>query len=145
MTDAERLERADAIAVQAHAGQVDKAGMPYIAHPRRVSAAVTGATEKIVALLHDVVEDGPGWTLERLRAEGFPEEVVAAVDALTHREGEDYFDAIRRAGANTVARAVKLADLADNSDRSRLTAIGERDETRLAKYARATVLLTAAG
>jgi len=144
MTDAEMLERANAIAAEAHAGQVDKAGAPYIAHPRRVSAAVGGAAAKVVALLHDVVEDGPGWTLERLRAEGFPDEVVAAVDALTHRQGEDYFGAIGRAGANPLARAVKLADLADNSDRTRLATIGERDEARLAKYAQATAMLTVA-
>lgn len=139
--EAELIERADRIAEAAHAGQVDKAGAPYITHPRRVAAALNDATETIVALLHDVVEDGPGWTLERLRAEGFPAEVVAAVDALTHRENEDYFDAVRRAGADPIARIVKLADLADNSDRTRLRTIGERDERRLAKYAKATAIL----
>ncbi|WP_200939472.1 GTP pyrophosphokinase [Aureimonas sp. Leaf454] len=141
MTAAEMLVRADEIAASAHDGQVDKAGAPYISHPRRVSAAVDGEIAKVVALLHDVVEDGPDWSLERLRSEGFPVEVVDAVDALTHREGEDYFESVRRAGADPIARQVKLADLADNSDRTRLTSIGEADERRLAKYAEATAML----
>ncbi|GGE20007.1 hypothetical protein GCM10011390_44090 [Aureimonas endophytica] len=141
MSNEGMLERADRIADKAHAGQVDKAGAPYISHPRRVSESVHGTAEKVVALLHDVVEDGPGWTLDRLREEGFPDAVVQAVDALTHREGEDYFDAIRRAGANPLARTVKLADLADNSDRTRLRTIGEKEEARLAKYAKATAML----
>lgn len=145
MGDKNLLARADSIAEEAHAGQVDKAGAPYVTHPRRVAASVAGTTAKVVALLHDVVEDGPGWTLERLKAEGFSDEVVAAVDALTHRDGEDYFDAVRRAGANPIAREVKLADLADNSDRTRLKSIGEREERRLEKYARATALLKALG
>ncbi|WP_279479688.1 HD domain-containing protein [Aureimonas sp. SK2] len=145
MTDDEMIERADRIAAEAHAGQIDKAGAPYISHPRRVSATVNGTTAKVVALLHDVVEDGPGWTLDRLKVEGFPDEVVAAVDALTHREGEDYFDAVRRAGAHPIARIVKLADLSDNSDRTRLGEIGEREEKRLEKYARATAMLTDGG
>ncbi len=141
MPDNEPIARADRIAAQAHAGQIDKAGAAYVTHPRRVAAAVDGTVAKVVALLHDVVEAGPGWTLDRLREEGFSDEVVAAVDALTHREGEDYFDAVRRAGANPVARTVKLADLADNSDRTRLNEIGAREEERLTKYARATAML----
>lgn len=141
MTGTGLLERADRIAEEAHAGQVDKAGEAYVTHPRRVSAAVERKTEKIVALLHDVVEDSPDWTLDRLRTEGFGEDVIDAVDALTHREDEDYFDAIRRAGANPISRRVKLADLTDNSDRTRLKAIGEKEERRLAKYAKAIAML----
>lgn len=135
------LQRADEIAAEAHAGQVDKGGAPYVEHPRRVSAAVSTTPEKIVALLHDVVEDCPAWTLDRLRAEGFGEDIVEAVDAMTKRRGEDYFAAILRARANTIARQVKLADLADNSNRSRLATVGEREERRLEKYARATLML----
>lgn len=134
------IERALEIATEAHAGQTDKAGAPYLSHPLRVSAAVEGSDEKIVAILHDVVEDSD-WTLERLRTEGFSAAVVAAVDALTHREGEDYFDAIRRAKANPIARQVKLADLDDNSDRTRLNALTAKDEARLAKYEEAKRLL----
>ncbi|WP_244487649.1 MULTISPECIES: HD domain-containing protein [unclassified Aureimonas] len=135
------LTRADEIAAEAHAGQVDKGGAPYIDHPRRVAAAVEDAPAKIVALLHDVVEDCSAWTLDRLRAEGFGEDIIEAVDAMTKRRGEDYFSAILRARANTIARQVKLADLADNSDRTRLTHVSEADERRLDKYARATLML----
>lgn len=135
------LERALEIAREAHAGQVDKAGADYVSHPMRVSASVDSDEAKIVGLLHDVVEDGPGWTLERLRQEGFSEAVVEAVDALTHRKGESYFATVERAKANPLARQVKLADLADNSDRTRLAVISDRDEFRLAKYAEARRLL----
>ena len=134
------IERARAIAESAHAGQVDKAGADYITHPLRVCDSVTGEEARIVALLHDVVEDSD-WTLEGLREEGFSDAVVAAVDALTHREDEDYFDAVRRARDNELARAVKLADLADNSDRTRLGAVTEDDERRLRKYAEARAII----
>ncbi|MEO9786540.1 MAG: HD domain-containing protein [Aurantimonas coralicida] len=134
------IERARAIAVSAHAGQVDKAGADYITHPLRVCDAVTGEEAKIVALLHDVVEDSD-WTLEGLRQEGFSDAVVDAVDALTHREDEDYFDAVRRARDNDLARIVKLADLADNSDRTRLGTVTEDDERRLRKYAEARAII----
>lgn len=134
------IEKAAAIAMQAHADQVDKGGAPYVTHPSRVALAVDGGEAKIVALLHDVVEDSE-WTLDRLRNAGFSASVVQAVDALTHRPGEDYFDAVRRAKADPIARVVKLADLADNSDRTRLGEITEEDERRLAKYARAREML----
>jgi (p)ppGpp synthase/HD superfamily hydrolase len=134
------IERAAAIAEQAHADQVDKGGAPYITHPTPVALAVEGDEAKMVALLHDVVEDSE-WTLNQLRDEGFSEAVVEAVDALTHKGREDYFDAVRRAKANPLARIVKLADLADNSDRTRLGAITEHDERRLEKYARARDML----
>jgi (p)ppGpp synthase/HD superfamily hydrolase len=134
------IERAAAIAKQAHADQVDKGGAPYITHPIRVALAVDGEEAKIVALLHDVVEDSE-WTLDQLSAAGFSEVVVKAVDALTHKDREDYFDAVRRAKANPLAKVVKLADLADNSDRTRLGEIDEQDERRLEKYARARDLL----
>ena len=122
------IERARAIAESAHAGQVDKAGADYITQAR------------IVALLHDVGEDSD-WTLEGLRQEGFSDAVVNAVDALTHREDEDYFDAVRRARDNDLARTVKLADLADNSDRTRLGMVTEDDERRLRKYAEARAII----
>ena len=134
------IERARAIAESAHAGQVDKAGADYITHPLRVCDAVIGEDAKIVAVLHDVVEDSD-WTLEGLREEGFSDAVVDAVDALTHRADEDYFDAIRRARDNDLARAVKLADLADNSDRTRLGMVTEDDERRLRKYAEARAII----
>jgi (p)ppGpp synthase/HD superfamily hydrolase len=111
------LARAIAVAATAHADQLDKAGNPYVLHPIRVMQRVTGhgLMAQIVAILHDVVEDT--WvTLELLRQMGFPESVILAVDAVTRREGEKYFDYIERAAANPVGAIVKLADLADNSD-----------------------------
>ena len=108
------LHKAAKLAEQAHRGQTDKTGRPYIEHVRRVADAVETLDEKTVAYLHDVVEKGEGWTLDRLEAAGFGFPVVAAVDALTRRldEGERRF--ISRAAANPLARPVKVADLKDN-------------------------------
>lgn len=135
------LERAIAIATDAHAGQQDKAGAPYITHPLRVSRGLTGEA-KIVAVLHDILEDTP-WTLEQLRAEGFGPAVLSGVDALTRRPGEDYFDLVKRAAADPIGRVVKRADLADNMDVSRLGEMTETDETRLKKYRSALAILDA--
>lgn len=134
------LERAIAIAVQAHSGAVDKGGHPYILHPLRVMLSVTTEEERIAAVLHDVVEDSD-WTLEQLRREGFSEVVLQALDALTRRKDEEYMDFVRRAGANSVARRVKLADLADNMDVSRLPEPTEKDRARIEKYQEAVALL----
>src|SRR5688572_11029433 len=109
------LEKAISIAVEAHRGQLDKSGAPYILHPLSVMARVDGETEKIVAVLHDVVED-TSWTPDALRREGFSDEVLQALDGVTKREGETYEDFVKRAGSNPVARRVKLADLEDNMD-----------------------------
>ena len=128
------LERAIAIAAEAHAGQVDKAGAPYILHPLRVMLACQTDEERIVGVLHDVCEDCPGWDFARLRAEGFSEQVIAGLDAVTKREGEDYPAFVRRAAADPIGRAVKRADLADNSDLSRIAAPSERDHARLERY-----------
>jgi (p)ppGpp synthase/HD superfamily hydrolase len=108
-----QLDRAIEIALEAHAGQTDKTGEPYYLHSNRVAAAVSSVEEKIVAYLHDVVEKG-GWSLERLKAEGFTDAVVAAVEALTKREDESDETFVRRAAANRLARTVKEADLTDN-------------------------------
>ena len=82
------LERAIVIAAEAHAGVSDKGGAPYILHPLRMMMTLTSTEERIVAVLHDVCEDCPGWTFERLRGEGFSEEILAALDSVTKREGE---------------------------------------------------------
>ena len=136
------LERAIALAARAHEGQVDKSGAPYILHPLRMMLRLAGTEERIVAVLHDVVEDC-GVSFEQLRAEGFSEEVVAAVDAVTRRETETYEEFVLRAGANAVGRRVKLADLEDNSDLSRIAQPTARDFERLAKYQRAIAVLAA--
>ena len=130
------VERAIALAAIAHEGQVDKAGAPYILHVLRVMLRLTTPEERMAAALHDVVEDC-GWTLDRLRAEGFPEEVIAGIDAVTRRDSESYEEFVLRAKAHPIGRRVKLADLEDNSDVTRLSEITERDQARLDKYRRA--------
>lgn len=127
------LERAIAIAAAAHAGQVDKGGESYILHPLRVMLRMHSASERIVAVLHDVVEDSEV-TLELLEAEGFSQEILSAVDALTKRRGESRSNAARRAKHDPIARAVKLADNAENMDLSRIAAPTEHDYARLEQY-----------
>jgi (p)ppGpp synthase/HD superfamily hydrolase len=127
------LERAIAIAAEAHAGQLDKAGQPYILHPLRVMLRMTSVEERIVAVLHDVVEDTEV-TLEVPRAEGFLPEIISAVDALTKRQGESRVDAAYRAKQDPIARLVKLADNAENMDLSRIAEPKERDFARLEEY-----------
>jgi (p)ppGpp synthase/HD superfamily hydrolase len=134
------LSRAIALAAIAHAEQVDKSGKAYILHPLRVMHRCQphGDTAQIVAVLHDVVEDT--WvTLEHLRALGFSEDAIAGVDAISHREGEEYFDYIERCIANRTAALVKLADLEDNSDPVRR--FGRDFDALLRRYERARQLI----
>lgn len=140
------LGRAIAIAAEGHEGQKDKAGAPYILHPLRVMLAQRDADARIVAVLHDVLEDVKGWPPERLRAEGFSEAVVSGVVAVTKRpdeEGDENYEAfVRRAAAHPLGRVVKRADLLDNLDESRLVhPLSEKDQKRLARYRRALSLL----
>lgn len=127
------LEDAIALAVEAHRGQRDKAGQSYILHPLRVMMRLQTEAERMAAILHDVVEDTP-YTLERLRALGYPEEVLGALDCLTKREGESYEAFIERLRPHPLARRVKLADLEDNMDVRRLPAVGPREAERLTRY-----------
>ncbi|MCE9640670.1 MAG: GTP pyrophosphokinase [Betaproteobacteria bacterium] len=137
------LEKAIAIAAEAHAGAVDKAGAPYILHPLRVMLGVSTTAERIVAILHDVVEDS-AWTFEALRAEGFSEEVIAGLESVTKRsEDEPYDDFVARAAANPIGRQVKLSDLKDNLDLSRIPQPTDRDLARIQKYKRAVAFLNA--
>lgn len=137
------LEDAILLAVEAHRGQRSRGGEPLILHPLRVMARMETETERIVAVLHDVVED-TDQDLEDLRRSGYDEEVVEAVDHLTRRPGEPYEDFIHRAMGNPVAHRVKIADMEDNIDLVRNSGGPERDTERLAKYRRALELLTAA-
>jgi hypothetical protein len=130
------LERAIAIAAKAHEGQVDKAGAPYVLHPLRMMLRLSKSNERITAVLHDVVEDC-GVTLETLRAEGFPEQVIEAVDSVTRRPEESYEAFVLRAASNPIGRRVKLVDLQDNSDLSRIEQPTARDYERIEKYRRA--------
>jgi len=134
------LERAIVIAATAHEGQTDKAGAPYVLHPLRIMLRMTTRDERITAVLHDVVEDCDV-TLEMLRAEGFSEQVVDAIDSVTKRSGESYDDFVMRAASNPTGRRVKLADLQDNSDLTRIQHPTERDYERVEKYRRAIEML----
>ena len=134
-------DKALAIAKAKHFGQTDKSGKPYIGHPVRVAQACTTDDAKIVALLHDVIEDSDA-SPEYLAAEGFPPHIVEAVTAVSREDGESYDDFIRRAAANPIGLEVKIADLEDNMDVRRLNDITERDVQRLRKYLKAWRFLT---
>ena len=105
--------RAVRIATNAHRDQSGKDGRPYIEHCERVAMRVEPALRPI-AYLHDVLEKSEGWSIDRLRLDGFPEAMIAAVDALTRRKDEDDHAFILRAAANPLAVPVKRADLEDN-------------------------------
>lgn len=143
------LQRAIEIAVEAHRNQSDKAGAPYILHPLRVMMLVDTEEERIVAVLHDVVEDGPGWTFERLVAEGFPASVIDALRLVTKRpedQGDDeesYLRFVRCTLPNAVARRVKIADIRDNLNATRLKKLTERDRLRMNRYLAALRVLEA--
>lgn len=134
------LEQAIAIAARVHEGQVDKAGQPYILHPLRVMFRLKTEEERIVAVLHDVVEDSDV-TFAQLKEEGFSARVLEALEGVTKRpeeEGDAGYEAfVRRAGANPLARRVKIADLLDNMDLTRLSELSERDFSRLDRYMKA--------
>ncbi|MHC8401449.1 HD domain-containing protein [Pseudomonas sp. MDT1-17] len=134
------LERAIAIAATAHEGQVDKGGSPYILHPLKVMLRVTTLEERIVAVLHDVVEDC-GISLDDLRKEGFSEAVLTAIESLTKVPGESYEAFVERAAQNPIGRVVKLADLEENSDLSRISQPSWEDLERIEKYRRAIGVL----
>ena len=136
------LESAIKIAVQAHARQVDKGGSPYILHPLRVMFAVDSNAEQIVAVLHDVCEDCPDWSFDRLEALGFSAEVLEALKSVTRRGDETYEAFVARAARNKIGRAVKRADVLDNSDLSRIANPSAEDFTRLARYEAALGQLT---
>ena len=121
----ESLKHAIEIANEAHRGQLNKANEPYIAHPMRVMEQVHSLDEKIVAILHDVVEKNSQWSLGRLAREGFKPKIIEAVDAMTRRAGEKYEDFVSRAAANPTSRAVKVADLKDNIHMSHMAGLDD--------------------
>ena len=138
----EQLKKAIEIAISAHEGQLDTHnGRPYIEHPFRVMNAGHTLQEKIVGILHDVVEDTP-WTIDKLAQEGFSEEIVAAINAITHRDNESYDDFMLRVQANPIATRVKLNDLTDNMDIRRWEEIHYHELARLQKYLKAYKQLT---
>jgi (p)ppGpp synthase/HD superfamily hydrolase len=127
------LEDAILLAAQAHRGQVDKVGQPYILHLLRVMLRLEGEAAQMAGVLHDLVED-TSYSFDDLRGLGYAEEVVQALDCLTHRPDESYEAFIERASANPLARRVKRADLEDNMDIRRLPIVGEKDVERLNRY-----------
>ena len=136
------IDAAIGLACKAHAGQLDKAGQPYILHPLRLMLKFAGEPERIVAVLHDVVEDG-GITLAELEQLGVPSSAVEAIDALTKRFGESYEDFILRLSVNGLARKIKIEDIKDNLDMSRLASLNEEDVQRIKKYHKALIFLSA--
>ena len=137
---ATQTEIAKFIAIQAHEGQLDKAGKPYIEHPRTVADAVEDDVAKAVAWLHDVVED-TSMTFDDLQAAGIASEVINHLRLLTHDKSVPYMEYIAALKNDPVAREVKLADLRHNSDLSRLNTITDKDRERLVKYQQALELL----
>ena len=132
------LERAIEIAREAHRGQVDRAGEEYIGHPLRVMEAGRTVEEKIVGVLHDVVEDSKEWSFERLEQEGFAPEIIEALRCVTKLSAEEPYDKfIARVKGNALAVAVKLNDLSDNMDIRRLPYLSDKDVKRLKKYLKA--------
>ena len=124
----------------AHKDQTDKSGMPYVFHPFHLAEQMKDEATTIVALLHDVVED-TDYTIEDLRKMGFSEEVLEAITLMTHAPEVPYMDYVARIKTNSIARAVKLADLRHNSDSTRLEVLTEFDLRREEKYKKAILLL----
>lgn len=129
-------KKAIRLAFEAHAGQYDKSGLPYILHPIHLAEQMTDELSTVCAVLHDVVEDTP-WTLEELEQQGFPEEVIQVIRLLTHCPSLSYSEYIRQLSSNPTARKVKLADLRHNSDLSRLETVDQKALNRVEKYRQA--------
>lgn len=127
------LQKAIVLAHQVHAQQVDKAGKPYINHPLRVMATMETCSEKIVAILHDAVEDSD-LTLEDLHKVGLSGDMIEAIAAITKNEGENYEVYLQRVMENAIALKVKIADMTDNMNISRIANPTEKDWQRLVKY-----------
>jgi len=135
------LDRAIKVAVNAHEGQLDKAGKPYILHPLHLMMQCYNNETRIVAVLHDVIEDSD-YDMNYLKYMcEFSDEILNALDCLTHRKGEDYFDYIKRVKQNSTATYVKKLDLQHNSDLSRLKNVTEKDRERVKKYNKAFDIL----
>lgn len=126
---------------EAHKDQTDKTGLPYVFHPFHLAEQMTDEYTTVTALLHDVVED-TDYTLNDLKEMGYPDEVITALTLLTHDDGSEYMDYVKRLKNNPIARAVKLADLKHNSDLSRYDKIDGNAIKRTAKYRQAIEILS---
>ena len=139
---AKLLDLAIKIVEKAHTGQIDKAGKPYILHPLTVMAQMEDVESKIVAVLHDAIEDSD-LTLTELSQQGFPELIAEAIAAITKLDGELYDDYLLRVMGNAIARKVKIADVSHNMDISRIANPTVKDFQRLEKYQKVLKQLTA--
>ncbi|MCF6258346.1 MAG: GTP pyrophosphokinase [Gammaproteobacteria bacterium] len=135
------LDQAIAIATKAHAGQVDKSGQPYILHPLRLMFKFHSEDEMIVAVMHDVIEDSL-FTLDYLKNDGFSDVILDALECLTKRKGEKYGDFVLRILQNELAQKIKIEDIKDNLDLTRLNKITDDDLVRVEKYHRALNVLS---
>ncbi len=127
------LEKAISIAVEAHFGQRDKAGLPYILHPLRLMNKSQTVSEKICSILHDVVEDTT-ITISSLKNEEFDAYILEALDCLTKRKGEEYQKFIERIKKNKLAVKIKILDIEDNLNAARLQKVENKDVLRINKY-----------
>ena len=134
------LNLAIKIAVDSHRDQIDKGGNPYILHPLRVMLSMNNKSDRICALLHDVIEDS-AMTFDDLRNYGFTEELLQTIDCLTKRVGESYESFLERVLTDKRAIRIKIADIEDNMDLTRISNISEADLKRVKKYERALSVL----
>lgn len=135
-----QTKKAMKLCFSAHKDQVDKSGMPYVFHPIHLAEQMTDEDTTVAALLHDVVEDTE-YTIEDLAAMGFNDRIIAAINLMTHTDGVPYMDYVAKIKDNPIAKAVKLADLAHNSDITRLDVIDDKALERVEKYREAIRLL----
>lgn len=144
-----QLAKAIQIAATAHVNVFDKGDNAYILHPMRVMNGLESKDPEVmqIAILHDVIEDCPEWTFERLREEGFSERVILGLSYMTKTDedsqsgDEGYYNYIRRMFENVDALLVKMSDIRDNSQVTRLKGLREKDQKRMVKYARAYMML----
>lgn len=136
----QKTKQAIKLCYQAHDGQLDKSGLPYVTHPLHVAEQMSDEATTIVALLHDIMED-TAYTASDLRKAGFDQEIIDALLLLTHDRSISYIDYIRKLSTNPLARKVKIADLKHNSDLTRLNSVTTEDLKRLEKYKKALHIL----
>lgn len=136
----EMTKKALKLCFNAHKDQLDKSGVPYVFHPFHLADQMNDENTTIVALLHDIVED-TDYTLKDLREMGFNEEVLGAIELMTHGDDVPYMDYVAKIKENPIAKKVKLADLRHNSDITRLDTITQKDLDRAEKYKKAILLL----
>ena len=130
------LEEAISIALKTHLGQLDKGGQAYILHPMRLMMKFTDTKEQILAVLHDVIEDG-NISFMYLKSKGFSDDIIQALECLTKRKDEAYEDFILRVATNKLAIKIKIEDIKDNMNLTRLSLVQDKDLNRLKKYHKA--------